>query len=136
MARPHSVKKSLRHCTWTCPLALTRQLLGPRQHLKIIDTRGQALELNCFCCALRQWHRGNVAGITTLPVPVCPNSVQHLQPTCLENRFLPQQSKEKSTAKAQSLQRIIHHLAASCAISSSSPCHRTFRGPSPPYARR
>ena len=37
--------------------------------------------------------------------------VQHLQPRCLEDRFLPQQTrKKKGTAKAKSLQRSISHL--------------------------
>ena len=38
----------------------------------------------CFECDLRQWPRGNIAVITTLPVPDCLHLVQHLQPRCLE----------------------------------------------------
>ena len=59
----------------------------------------------CFVlfCALRQRRRDNIALITTLPVLNCLNSAQDLQPKCLEDRFLPQQTIKKSTAKAQSL---------------------------------
>ena len=42
-----------------------------------------------FDRASRQWRRGNVALITTLPV------VQHLQPRCLEDRFLPHHKEKK-----------------------------------------
>ena len=45
---------------------------------------------------MRQWRRGNIA-LTTQPVLGCPNLVQHLQPRCLGDRFLPQQNKEKQT---------------------------------------
>ena len=44
-----------------------------------------------------------MAVITTLPVPDCLNLVQHLQPRCLEDSFLTQQTRKKGTAKAQSL---------------------------------
>ena len=39
-----------------------------------------------FCCALRQWCRGNIVPIATLPQRDSRNSVQHLQPRCLEDR--------------------------------------------------
>ena len=45
--------------------------------------------------------RGNIALIATLPVLDCLNSVQHLQPSCLEDRFLPQQNKEKPASLKQ-----------------------------------
>ena len=45
-------------------------------------------------CALRQWRRCNIALSTTQQVPDCLNSVKHLQPKCLEDRFLPLQSME------------------------------------------
>ena len=70
-------------------------------------------ENHCFCfrSALRQCRRGNSALITTLPVLDCLNLVQHLLPMCLEDRFLPWQTR-KGTAEAQSLQHIISHLPA------------------------
>ena len=46
-----------------------------------------------FFFVLRE--RGNIALITTLPLLVCVNLVEHLQPRCLEDRFLPQPNKEK-----------------------------------------
>ena len=51
----------------------------------------------CFAlyCALKQWRRGNTALITTLPVLDCLNSVQHLQPKCLAERFFPQRTRKK-----------------------------------------
>ena len=56
-----------------------------------------------FSGVLRQWRRGNIALITTLPVLDCLISVQHLQSRCLEDRFPP---------SAKSLQHIISHLHA------------------------
>ena len=50
--------------------------------------------LCCFYGDLRQWRRGNIALITTIPVLNCLNLVQLLQRRCLEDRFLPQQNKE------------------------------------------
>ena len=61
-----------------------------------------------FLSALRQWRRGNIALVTTLQVLECLNMVQHLQPKCLEDRFLPQQTRKKGTAEAHSLQHIKH----------------------------
>ena len=66
----------------------------------------------CFYCSFRQWRRGNIALVTTLPVLDCLNSAQHLQPRCLDDRLLPQRSRKKSTAKAQSFQHIIAILPA------------------------
>ena len=63
-------------------------------------------ELVSFSCALRRWRRGNIASMTALPVLDCLNLVQHMQPSCMEGRFLPQQNK-KNTAKAQSFQHIV-----------------------------
>ena len=57
--------------------------------------------------------RGNIALIATLPVSDCLNSVQHLQSRCLEDSFLPQQTRKKGTAKAQSHQHIVSHLQQS-----------------------
>ena len=66
-----------------------------------------ANSLPCFFYrALRLWRRGNIALITTPPLLDCLNSVQHLHPRCLEDRFLRKQTK------AQSLQHIISHLLA------------------------
>ena len=65
-----------------------------------------------FDCALRQWRRGNIALITTQPVPDCLNSVQHLQPLCLEDRFLRQQTKREGSYGARSLQHILSHPLA------------------------
>ena len=48
-----------------------------------------------FYSALRQWRRGNIALITTLPVLDRQKLAQHLQPKCLEDRFLPTQTREK-----------------------------------------
>ena len=56
--------------------------------------------------ASRQWRRGNIAMLTTLPVLDCLNSEQHLH-KCLEDRFLPQQGK-RALLKTQSLQHIIY----------------------------
>ena len=68
-----------------------------------------------FFGALRQWRRGNIALITTLPVLDCLISVQHLQPRCLEDRFLPQQSHfSTSFSHLQAVLRppcILHLLA-------------------------
>ena len=50
--------------------------------------RSELLVLFLFCCALRQWRRGNIALMTTLPALGCLNLVQRLQPRCLEDRFL------------------------------------------------
>ena len=72
-----------------------------------------------FNSALRQWRRGNIALITTLPVPDRPNSVQHLQARCPEDRFLPPQARKKATAKAQSLQHTISPLPAVLGLPSS-----------------
>ena len=60
----------------------------------------QARRRMVLSCALRQWVV-NIAFIVTLPVLDCLNLVQHLQPRCLEDRFLPQQTKTKGTATAQ-----------------------------------
>ena len=49
------------------------------------------LLLSCFETVALWKH---VAWITALPVLDNLNSVQHLQPRCLEDRFLPQQNKE------------------------------------------
>ena len=65
-----------------------------------------------FSSALGQWRRGNIALVTTLPVPDCLNLVHHLQPRRLEDRFLPQQPRKKGHSPAQSLQHIISHLPA------------------------
>ena len=59
--------------------------------------------LFCFYCALRQWRRGNNALIKSLPVLGCPNSLQHLQPKCLEDRFLLSKQGKMGTAVAPSL---------------------------------
>ena len=48
-----------------------------------------------FSGALRQWRRGNIALITTLPVPDCVNSVPHLHPKRLKDIFLPLQTRKK-----------------------------------------
>ena len=40
------------------------------------------------------------------------NLVQHLQPRCLEDRFLPQLTRKNGTAKARSLKHIISHFPA------------------------
>ena len=42
---------------------------------------------------------GNIALIITLPVLVCLNSVQHLQPRCLEHSFFPHQNRKNDTSK-------------------------------------
>ena len=57
--------------------------------------RSRGLFCFFFSRALRQWHRGNIALIATLPVIGCLNLVQHMQPRCLEDSFLPPQNKEK-----------------------------------------
>ena len=62
----------------------------------------------CFYNALRQWRRGNIALITTQPVPDCPNSVQHQQPRCLEDRFLPSHVRGNN--------RVHQHFSSSCRI--------------------
>ena len=42
----------------------------------------------------------------------CLNLGQHLQPRCLEDRFLPQHTRNEGTAEAHSLQHIISNLPA------------------------
>ena len=59
------------------------------------------------------------AETTTLPLPDCLNSVHHLQPKCLEDRCLPLQTMEKSTAEAQSLRHVVSHLLAVLRLPSS-----------------
>ena len=50
--------------------------------------------------------------ITIQPVQDCLNLGQHLQPRCLEDRFLPQHTRNEGTAEAHSLQHIISNLPA------------------------
>ena len=54
----------------------------------------------CFSVkkALRQWRRGTIALITAPPAPDSLNLVQHLQPRCLEDRFLPQQTRKSQSS--------------------------------------
>ena len=55
--------------------------------------------------------RGNTALITTLPVLDCLNSVQHVQPRCLEESFLPLQPRKKQEPlKHKSFQLKVSHL--------------------------
>ena len=73
-------------------------LFVPSHHLSFFITQLTCADLflieffvlNVFS-TLRQWRRGNIALITTLPVPSCLNLVQHLQPRCLE---IPPSAKE------------------------------------------
>ena len=73
---------------------------------------------SCSCQLLSVWCFETVASWqhcidykTTkarLSVPGC----NTCQPKCLEDRFLPQQTKTQGTAKAQTLQHIVSHLPA------------------------
>ena len=66
--------------------------------------RSELLVLFLFCCALRQWRRGNIALMTTLTALGCLNLVQHLQPRCLEDRFLLNKQGKPSITRARLLQ--------------------------------
>ena len=55
--------------------------------------------------------------------------MQYLQLRCPEDTFLPQQTRKKGTAEAQSLQHIISDLATTCAFSSRSAFWRVLRLP-------
>ena len=60
-----------------------------------------------FLCALRQRRHRDIALITSLPVPDCPNFVQHLQPRCLGGQIPPSTKEGKQASlKQRSLQ---HH---------------------------
>ena len=88
-----------------------------------------------LCCALRQWRRRNIALITT----------QTRCNTCSPSVWKTDSSLNKQGKKAQlkhnhfSTSLRISQLAAlsaHVAHSSTRPCHRTFRGGSPPFAWR
>ena len=86
-------------------------------------------------CALRQWRRGNNAWITTLPILDCLDSVEHLQPRCLEDRFLPQETifflkkcQRTITSSHRVPSRSELRFSAPVAHSGTRPCHHTFRG--------
>ena len=68
------------------------------------------LLLLCFETAA-SWQQ--VAVTATLPVLDWLNLVQHLQPKCLEDRFLPPQTRRKGPVIAQSLQHISSHPSGS-----------------------
>ena len=87
-----------------CPLAATAPVHSctvPRRHGRITHRQEDVPWGRCvfvfvfFFFALSRRRRGNVALITTPPVPDCLNAVEHLQPRCLEVRLFPQQNKEK-----------------------------------------
>ena len=77
--------------------------------------------LHLFCMVLlRKRRRGNIALVSTLPVPDCLNSgCNTWSPGVWRTESLNKQGK-KGTVKAQSLQRVMFHLAANCAFSSRS----------------
>ena len=93
---------------------LTRHVVRPFARLvgNLSPCASPSQPSSVFSSALRQWRRGNIALVTTLPVPDCLNLVHHLQPRRLEDRFLPQQPRKKGHSPAQSLQHIISHLPA------------------------
>ena len=99
-----------------------------------LATASRGLSFACFCLysVLRLWRRGNIELITTLPVLDCPHSVQHLQPRCLEDKFLLQQTRKKKHCQGQSLQDIVSHRSASARLARRTNCSST----SPPLSCR
>ena len=90
-SRDHACKFSKCACCVTTTLTQPHGEDFPCQQL-----RDRAVgTLLSFFLFLRQRRRGNMALIATPPVPDCLNLVQHLQPRCLEDRFLPKQTRKK-----------------------------------------
>ena len=88
-----------------CTVSLHRRLRGGRDPTKMRP--GQCVFFSCLETAALLQH---CVDYNTLS-QYCLNLVQHLQPRCLEDRCLPQQTKKKkSTATAQSLHHIISHF--------------------------
>ena len=87
-----SLPRLPKQCQWQLPKVKTR--ITP-MCVPVFEAMFVPSFVLYLYCALRQWRRGNNTLITTLRVLDCLNSVQHLQPTCLEDRFLRQQRKKK-----------------------------------------
>ena len=82
--------------------------LPERRHL---EAKGGPMEIGFlfFVVALRQWRRANIALVATPPKLDCLTWCNTCSPSVLEDRFLPQQTRNKCTAEAQSLQHINFH---------------------------
>ena len=87
--------------------------------LSVLTTVVQRTFVFLFYRALRQWRRGKIALITTLKVPDSLNFVQHLQPQCLENRFLPFLQQGKRALPKVNHQHIISRGRSASANSTS-----------------